>query len=251
MKPRKLQRKFLNFRRRPAFTVYPSGKDRLPPKIRKIRDKWVQQGVDIGKIWQIIRMGYNIDEVKYVIDPRHPFQLTSRQVAIDDYSWKFLFKLSPHMKGLVKKIRNDKRTKDQKESDRRLLIAHCGKDAVDAFEGFFCEQVIRKGPPLSHTVVDVREKGSGKHSDVVGEASYFITELLKKAGLSWSVKIPKEKRFNWKEIFELLSYYYLLADKLKPENIKSFYHYHRKNGVSAYWPTPAKMGISPKSPSKR
>jgi len=155
------------------------------------------------------------------------------------------------MKALVKKIRNDKRTKDQKESDRKILIAHCGKDAVDAFEGFFCEQVIREGPPLSHTVVDVKEKGSGLHSGVVGEASYFIAEWLKKEGLSWTVKIPKEKRFYWKEIFDLLSYYYLLADKLKPKNIKSFYHYHRKNGVSAHWPTPAKMGISPKSPSKR
>jgi len=251
VKPRKLQRKFLNFRRRPAFIVYPSGKDRLPPKIRKIRDKWVQQGVDIGKIWQIIRKGYDIDEEKHVIAPGCPFQLTSRQVAIDDYSWKFLFKLSSHMKGLVKKIRNDKRSQDQKKSDRKVLIAHCGKDAVDAFEGFFCEQVIRKGPLLSHTVVDVREKGSGKHSDVAGEASYFIAELLKKAGLSWTVKIPKEKRFYWKEIFDLLSYYYPLKKKITPQNFRSDYHYHRKNGVSAYWPTPAKMGISPKSPSKR
>jgi len=271
MDPKELQ----SFERRPAFGIYPPGEQdpfdipvHIPDgaseaerkklerdgeerrRIREIRDKWARLGVDLAMVWRVIRKGYDLYAEQFVIDPRHPNQLTPRRVARDNYSWQFPFKLSSYMKTLVRMIRNDKRTKDQKESDRNILIAQCGEYAVDAFEGF-CEQVIREGPPLSHTVVEVREKGSGKHSKVVGEASYFIAELLKKAGLSWTVKIPKEKRFSWKDIFDLLSYYYLLDDHLKPRNIHSYYHYHRKNGVSAYWPTPAKMGISPKSPSKR
>ncbi|HBA38500.1 MAG TPA: hypothetical protein DCZ05_01785 [Deltaproteobacteria bacterium] len=51
MEPEKLQQ-------RPAFGVYPPGqKDLLPRHIQKIRNKWARLGVNLPRVWQIIRKG--------------------------------------------------------------------------------------------------------------------------------------------------------------------------------------------------
>ena len=122
--PKELQ----SFERQPAFRVYPAGEDPLPSDIQKIRDKWVRLGVDIGTVWRIIRMGCNILEDAYVIsDPDTPDELTPRFIAREDYARKFLDSLSPHMRKLVKRIRNDNRKPEEKEKDRERLMAHCGE----------------------------------------------------------------------------------------------------------------------------
>jgi len=58
MDPKELQ----SFERRPAFKVYPPTADPLPLRIRKIRDKWARLGVNLPRVWQIIRKGRTLYE---------------------------------------------------------------------------------------------------------------------------------------------------------------------------------------------
>ena len=54
--------KLQSFKKRPAFKVYPPSEDPLPLRIRKIRDKWSRLGVNLPKVWQIIRKGRTLYE---------------------------------------------------------------------------------------------------------------------------------------------------------------------------------------------
>jgi len=237
MDPKELQ----NFERQPAFGIYPPGqKDPLPDHIKKIRDKWARLRVDLSAVWRIIRMGYNISEENNVIDPATPYNLTPRYRARGDYNKRFLDSLSLHMKALVKKIRNDKRTQEQKDSDRKILVAHCGKwtdesGPVDAFESF-CETVRRRDPLLDRVPLpDPRKRERGRPTEVVGPATYFIASLLKLS--LTSKKGPKSRRFYWGEIGELLSFYYPWETHLTNDDLKNFYNHHLKAGIPSDWPT--------------
>lgn len=129
MDPQELRK----FERRPPFLTYPPNEpDRLRDCIEKvepgredilrIREKWARLGVNLTEVWRTIRNGYDLLEEKEVIDPDTPYQLTHRDAARKSYNRKFLSNLSPHMRALVKRIRNDKRTPEQRESDREILV---------------------------------------------------------------------------------------------------------------------------------
>ena len=47
---------------RVPFQVYPPGEDPLPRHIKKIRDKWFRLGVNLPRVWQIIRKGHDLRE---------------------------------------------------------------------------------------------------------------------------------------------------------------------------------------------
>ena len=251
MDPKELR----DFERRPAFGVYApekvvvchtckgSGKlveaDPLPTHIQKIRDKWARLGVDLGAVWRIIRIGYNLYENNYVVDSDTPRQLTQRHTTMEYYRKDFLSKLSSHMRALVKRIRNDKRTQEQKDRDREILVAHCGKwtdesGPVDAFESF-CEKVRRRYPLLDRVPLpDPRRRERGRPTEVVGPATYLIASLVKPS--LTSKKGPKANRFYWTEVEQLLSFYYPWEKNLTKNHLMSFYNHHKSSGVPPDWP---------------
>jgi hypothetical protein len=211
----------------PTFKVYPPDQDPLPQDIQEIRNKWVRLGVDINAVARLIRLGEALLKDLYVIpDPTRPNELDLRSNARENYSKRFLGSLSPHMRKLVKRIRNDKRTEQKKEADRKLLVAHCGEWPVGAFEGFV-GQIIRKDPLLNRVPLrDPVKTQPGRPDAVVNYLGYLISGLVRKAGLR-SNRGPKADQFYRTEICQLLAFYCQL-DVITVDRLKDTEKYYNR-----------------------